>query len=61
MHHCSLPLATRIAELYFTYLPIYAWRPIKGALANSINPNHYENMPIQIYRKFYHQKMKIFR
>ena len=22
---------------------------------------HYENMPIQIYRKFYHQKMEIFR
>ena len=22
---------------------------------------HYENMPIQIYWKFYHQKMKIFR
>ena len=23
--------------------------------------NHYENMPIHIYWKFYHQKMKIFR
>ena len=23
--------------------------------------NHYENKPIQIYWKFYHQKMKIFR
>ena len=22
---------------------------------------HYKNMPIQIYWKFYHQKMKIFR
>ena len=22
---------------------------------------HYENMPIQLYWKFYHQKMKIFR
>ena len=22
---------------------------------------HYENMPIQVYWKFYHQKMKIFR
>ena len=22
---------------------------------------HYENMPIQIYWKFYHQKMKIFQ
>ena len=27
--------------------------------ANKIN--HYENMPIQKYWKFYHQKMKIFR
>ena len=27
----------------------------------SILWNHYENMPIQIYRKFYHPKMKIFR
>ena len=25
------------------------------------NTKHYENMPIQIYWKFYHQKMKIFR
>ena len=23
--------------------------------------SHYENMPIQIYWKFYHQKMKLFR
>ena len=23
--------------------------------------NHYENMPIQMYWKFYNQKMKIFR
>ena len=27
----------------------------------SVNPNHYENMPIQIYWQFYHQIMKIFR
>ena len=26
-----------------------------------ITSKHYENMPIQIYWKFYHQKMKIFR
>ena len=26
-----------------------------------INNNHYENKPIKIYWKFYHQKMKIFR
>ena len=25
-----------------------------------INFTHYENTPIQIYWKFYHQKMKIF-
>ena len=24
-------------------------------------PLHYENLPIQIYWKFYHQNMKIFR
>ena len=27
----------------------------------STNTLHYENMPIQIYRKFYHQKMAIFQ
>ena len=26
-----------------------------------VSPDHYENMPIQIYWTFYHQKMKIFR
>ena len=25
------------------------------------NPNHYENTPIQIHWKFYHQKMAIFQ
>ena len=30
-------------------------------LLDSIPSNLYENMPIQIYWKFYHQKMKIFR
>ena len=30
--------------------------------ANSLcDASHYENMPIQTYCKFYHQKMKIFR
>ena len=28
---------------------------------NEHTRKHYENMPIQIYWKFYHQKMKIFR
>ena len=29
--------------------------------AYAMEEKHYENMPIQIYWKFYHQKMKIFR
>ena len=41
---------------------------MKGRLANRADPIsdavehgvHYENMPIKIYWKFYHQKMKIF-
>ena len=28
---------------------------------NGNNKGHYENKPIQIYWKFYHQKLKIFR
>ena len=28
---------------------------------NTANAIHYENIPIQIYWKFYYQKMKIFR
>ena len=32
------------------------------ASKQSVNTaSHYENMPIQIYRKFYLQKLKIFR
>ena len=30
-------------------------------MANTIDTAHNENIPIQIYWKFYHQKMKIFR
>ena len=33
-------------------------RPVEGSAKECV---HYENMPIQIYWKFYHQKMKIFR
>ena len=29
--------------------------------AQNLLGRHYENMPIQIYWKFYHQKLKIFR
>ena len=31
------------------------------SLAFQNAPSHYEDMPIQMYWKFYHQKMKIFR
>ena len=35
---------------------------IQGDIANQSHfILHYENMPIQIYWKFYHQQMKIFR
>ena len=30
---------------------------MKGTLADSVDP-HYENMPIQIYWNFHHQKKK---
>ena len=32
-----------------------------GSLNCLRGPLHYKNMPIQIYWKYYHQKMKIFR
>ena len=31
------------------------------SLVPTYNKYHYENMPIQIYWKLYHQKMKVFR
>ena len=31
------------------------------ATATATATDYYENMPIQTYWKFYHQKMKIFR
>ena len=38
------------------------WNFIHEAmLLGTVVRKHYENMPIQIYYKFYHQKMKIFR
>ena len=36
--------------------PSWYWLWFSHVLAS-----YYENMPFQIYRKFYHQKMKIFR
>ena len=36
-------------------LQLSGWKPISSIVA------HYENTPIQIYRKFYLQKLKIFR
>ena len=38
-----------------------AWGVYGGIFIIDIPLMHYENMPIQIYWKFYHQKMKIFR
>ena len=35
---------------------------LKGSVFTTVlRMIHYENMPIQIYWKFYHQKIKIFR
>ena len=34
--------------------------PVYKNFFNSTEPYHYENMPIQIYWKFYHQKKWIF-
>ena len=40
-----------------------SFREAFGARYGALNIDffHYENMPIQIYWKFYHQKVKIFR
>ena len=37
------------------------WALMTSIGQNILFPIHYENTPIQIYWKFYHQKMKIFR
>ena len=34
---------------------------LKGAFEHAQNAQHYENIPIQIYYKFYNQTMKFFR
>ena len=34
---------------------------MKSTYLFSCYVNHYENMPVQIYWKFYYQKLKIFR
>ena len=34
---------------------------MSASALNNASIMHYENMPIQIYWKIYHQKMKIFR
>ena len=36
----------------------YKYKHMKGTVRNI---HHYENMPIQIYRKFYHQKNENFQ
>ena len=46
----ALPMGA-LAVLHFTIHEQTQWNQVY----------HYENMPIQIYWKFYHQKMKIFR
>ena len=35
--------------------------PGQEANGDNLGMSHYENMPIQIYRKFHLQKLKIFR
>ena len=34
---------------------------LKHLRMSAVSDQHYENMPIQIYWKFYHQKVKIFK
>ena len=57
----SEDVVTRIVE----YLCNLAWIKKKyldtHLYFRDFKQKHYENMPIQIYRKFHFQKMKIFR
>ena len=44
--------------------PFFNWKQALFQLKTEnliVKEEHYENMPIQIYWKFHHQKMKIFR
>ena len=45
---------TKVGESVLLSLFIYSYVLWEAAY-------HYKNMPIQIYWKFYHEKMKIFR
>ena len=47
----------------YTHIGQNELQPVRSIYAISLTWNtcHYENMPILTYRKFYHQKLKIFR
>ena len=47
----------------YVIIPVkaYTGRWVGRLPISHIPGSHYENTPIQIYCKFYHQKMKIFR
>ena len=50
-----------IAQSYTLLLPWKSVARLYTPLESTHICHHYENMPIQMLWKFYHQKMKIFR
>ena len=46
-----------VCGVFMLMMPI----ALVNLLVSTVIPVHYENMPIQIYRKFHLQKLKIFR
>ena len=51
---------TKWRKIYQIYPVPFQWKK-QALLRMVINIFHYENTPIQIYRKFYLQKLKLFR
>ena len=57
----SLPKWRQLSNTGYISKKIIERQRKKRTFWNVSLTKHYENMPVQIYWKFYHQKMKIFR
>ena len=58
--HSITYLLSKSKHLWFTFNAIKELKIVIAEIKD-VTEIHYENMPIQIYWKFYHEKMKVFR
>ena len=53
--------AQTICKFHKDHKKLYAFNNVNNSIFSAIKGKHYENAPIQIYRKSHPQKLKIFR